>query len=47
MYTYIYAYTYICTYYVCTCTMEYYSDIDKNETLPFVTKWVDQENTVV
>ena len=46
-YTYIYAHTYICTYYVCTYTMEYYSDIDKNETLPFVTKWVDRENTVV
>ena len=27
----------------CTCTMEYYSAIKKNGTMPFITTWMDLE----
>ena len=29
------------------CTMEYYSAIKKNETLPFITTWMDLEDIML
>ena len=32
---------------VYTCTMEYYSDIEKNEILPFATTWMELEGIML
>ena len=32
---------------VCVCAMEYYSTINNNEILPFVTTWLDLEGIIL
>ena len=38
----------VCTHtHTCTHTMEYYSTLKKKEILPFVTAWMNMENSMI
>ena len=44
IYIYIYAYIYVCIH---THTVEYYSAIKKNEIMPFASKWMQPEISIL